>query len=245
MKMHKITAIALGITLATGALCTAPVHAQWAVYDAANWWENLITQLRAVQSNINEVQQIRNQIQQYQTMLKNTDGLTGGSWDQANDAMGRLADVMQEGQGISIAAGNYDSAFRARFPGYKPQENYSESYKKWNQTSRDSVLGALKVANMQTDGIQTEQQAISALRSAASSSGGQKAALDAGNQIALAQVNQMQQLRELMVAQMQAQGTYMAAQDQAAAARSTSIREASRYIDPREGWQPKPLELNK
>lgn len=245
---EKVSALATGVALAIGTfgmVASFSVPAQWAVYDAPSWIENMMTQLRALQSNMNEAQQLANQFKQYQNMIKNSDSLTGGSWNEASDAMGRLADMMEEGQGISVAAGNYDGAFRARFPGYKPQDNYAESYRKWNQTSRDSVLGALKVANMQTQGIQTEQQAINALRAAASSSGGQKAAIDASNQIALAQVDQMQQLRELMVAQLQAQGTYMAAQDQAVAAKAASVTEATRFKSAREGYKAGQIELKR
>ncbi|KLB61146.1 hypothetical protein XEUV455_23095, partial [Xanthomonas euvesicatoria] len=90
------------------------------------------------------------------------------------------------------------------------------SYDKWNTTTRDSVLGAMNVANLQTTGFKDEQQALAALKQAAGSTSGQKQAMDAANQIALAQVNQMQNLRELMVAQMQAEGTYIASQTQAA-----------------------------
>ena len=236
-------AAVLGVALATalgGSLMAPPAHAQWVVFDPTNYLQNFTTALRAVQSNINEAQQIAGDIERYRNMLKNTESLTGGDWSGMNNAIGRLDGLLQQGKGLAVSVGNYEQVFRTRFPGYKPGQNYAESYREWNETSMDSVLGALRVANMQVQGVGDERQAIARLRAAASSSGGQKAALDASNQIALSQVEQLQQLRELMVAQMQGQGTFMAAEAQSEAAKAGSIEKAASYKDPREGWTPKP-----
>jgi len=246
MNKQTLSSVALGLALALGVAAFTtpqPAAAQWVVFDPTNYVQSFLTQLRAVQSNVNEAQQIANQLQQLRNMAQNTEGLTGGSWNQANDALSRLDALLNEGRALAASAKYYDQASKSRFPGYEPQRDYSASYREWNQTTRDSVLSAMRVANMQVTGMRNETQMLASLRSAAASTGGQKAAIDAGNQIALAQINQLQQLRELMVAQMQAQSTYMASEAQAEAAKSTSIREASRYRDPRQGWKPKPIEV--
>lgn len=229
---HKLKAMALGIAIAVGAgsmSTTFDAKAQFVVFDPVNFMENMMSAYRTLTSNLNEAQQIQNQIQQYRNMVQNTNSLTGGTWDQADNVLGRLSDSLAQGQGLAVTGGQYESQFRSRFPGYSSTENYADSYKRWNETSRDSVFGALRAANIQAQGISNERQAMAALRNAASSTGGQKAALDAGNQIALANVNQLQQLRELMMAQIQAQGTHLAAQDQAAASRAAGVHEATRY----------------
>lgn len=243
----NLSALTLGLFLALGAaaaIAPKPATAQAAVFDPINLVQNFMQQLNGVASNLNEVRQLQQQLEQLRNMAQNTEGLTGGSWDQANAAITRLNALLQDGQSLAASASNYDQLFKSRFPGYEPQRNYSTSYETWNQTTRDSVLGAMRVANMQVRGMKNEDQALALLRSAASSAGGQKAALDAGNQIALAQINQLQQLRELMVAQMQAQSTYIASNAQAEAAQSMSIREAVRYRDPKQGWKPKPIQIH-
>jgi len=244
MKIHKSTALALAVAV-TGAGFTyiPPAKAQWAVFDPTNYTQNYLTQLRAVQSNVNEVRQIQAQLQQYDNMLRNTKSLDVHHLDTAIDALSRLDRVIGEGKSLAVSASDYDKAFKARFPGYQATTNYSENYREWSDTSRDSVLGALRVANLQARGAVTEEQALASLRSAVASADGQKAAVDAGNQIALAQIDQLQQLRELLVAQMQASGTYMAAQQQAEASKEASVREATKYRDPREGWKPKPIKI--
>lgn len=244
MKIQKSIALAVAFAIAGTAITHAPpAVAQWAVFDPTNYVQNFLQQLRAVQSNVNEVKQIQAQLQQYENMLRNTKSLDVRDVGSAIDALSRLDRVIGEGRSLAVTASDYEKAFKARFPGYRSAKNYSDSYRDWSDTSRDSVLGAMRVANMQTRGAMSEEQALASLRSAVASADGQKAAVDAGNQIALAQIAQLQQLRELMVAQMQATGTYMAAQQQAEASKEASIRDATKYRNPRDGWKPKPIKI--
>lgn len=241
---NNIKASLLAIALATGTMAIGlgssfNANAQWVVVDPTNYVANFMTQLRAVQSNINEVQQIAQQIQQVKYMAENSKSLSQGDWDRGADNIGRLADLLQTGNSLAVSGKDYAHQFQSMFPGYKQESDFSGSYDKWNQTTRDSVLGAMRVANMQMNGINDEQQALASLKQAAGSTSGQKQAIDAANQIALAQVGQMQNLRELMVAQMQSQGTYMAAQTQAEATRRGASKAAQTYQDPREGYTAK------
>ncbi|MCC8763715.1 P-type conjugative transfer protein TrbJ [Xanthomonas euvesicatoria pv. euvesicatoria] len=182
-------------------------------------------------------------LQQVKYMAENSKSLSQGDWDRGADNIGRLANLLQTGNSLAVSGKDYARQFQTMFPGYKAEKDFSGSYDKWNTTTRDSVLGAMNVANLQTTGFKDEQQALAALKQAAGSTSGQKQAMDAANQIALAQVNQMQNLRELMVAQMQAEGTYIASQTQAAQAKESSIRDATKYRDPREGFKPKPITI--
>lgn len=242
MMKTTFKALSLGVAIAVGAGLAnyaPPAAAQWTVFDPVNYVQNFLTQLRAVQSNINEVQQLAYQLQQYQNMLRNTESLTGGDWSGAVNAIDRLGRVLEHGQALAVSSRDFEELFRTRFPGYEAPDDYGESYRAWSETSRDSIYGAMRVANMQAQGIQNEQHAIQRLRAAASSTIGQKAAIDAANQVALAQVEQLQQLRELMMAQMQAEGAYMAAQEQKDAAQEALI-ERSLQRAPRVRSEPNP-----
>jgi P-type conjugative transfer protein TrbJ len=219
---ENMRVVAIGVALAIGAAAvTLPqsASAQWAVFDPTNYVQNYLQQLRAVQSNLNEVRQLQQQLQQLQNMAENTKGLTQGHWDMSSRSIDRLVGVLEAGEGLAVSGKNFESQFKTMFPGYKPDRNYSQQYDRWNRTTRDSVLGAMKVANMQVNGIQSEAQALNMLRSAAQSTTGQKQALDAANQIALASIDQLQQLRELMAAQTQIAGVQAAAAAQAEEAR--------------------------
>ncbi|MFK3845519.1 P-type conjugative transfer protein TrbJ [Stenotrophomonas sp. NPDC078853] len=245
MKANKKFAFTVAACLASlgGATYMVPVSAQLVVVDPTNYVANSMTQLRAVQSNLNEAKQIQQQLEALRYQAQNTRSLTQGAWSQGADTIARLANVLQEGSSLAVTAKDYARQFHTMFPGYKADHDVSRSYDRWNATTRDSVLGALKVANLQANGYRDEQQALLALKHAVGSTNGQKEALDAANHVALAQVTQMQSLRELMVAQMQAEGTYMAAQTQAAHSREESIRDATQYRDTRSGFKPKPIKI--
>jgi P-type conjugative transfer protein TrbJ len=234
----------LAITLAAGGAfvgmtASFPASAQLVTFDPTNYLTNFMTQLRAVQSNANEARQIQQQLQQLQNMEKNSKSLSQGDWNTAADAIGRMSKVLSEGQAISVSSRDFERQFKTMFPGYQSSRDFSGSYAQWNTTTRDSVLGAMRVANMQMNGIDTEQQALASLKSRVMSTSGQKEALDAANQISLTMVEQMQSLRELSVAQMQSEGTHLAAQNQAEATRRGAIKEASKYHDPRANYKPK------
>lgn len=229
-KWLKNVVLAFGVTAAMPLLFVAqPARAQWVTFDPTNYIQNFLTQLRAVESNINEAQQIANQISQLKNMAQNTGSLVGGEWTGMNDTLSRLDSVLSQGQSLALSSKSFDQQFRNYFPGYKDQQDYSKAYQDWNTTSMDSVRGALDAANLQYQGVQNEHDAIERLRTAAMSTSGQKAALDASNQIALQSVQQTQKLRELMMSQMQAQGTFMANQQQRDAAAAQSVDQALQY----------------
>ncbi|MCL1574862.1 P-type conjugative transfer protein TrbJ [Xanthomonas nasturtii] len=245
MKIHKTLAIAIAIAIAGASFSyTPPAAAQLVVVDPTNYIANYMTQLRAVISNSNEVRQIQQQLQALQNMQQNTESLRGLDLQNEGQALiGKLSDSLKQGQALSMSGKDFNQQFQTMFPGYKPDRDYSASYDKWNQTTRDSVMGAMTQAGMQLAGIRDEQTALAELRKAATGTTGQKQAIDAANQIALKQVESMQSLRGLMVAQMQAEGTHIAAQTQAAQAKEASIRDASQYRDPRAGFKPKPIRI--
>lgn len=243
MRLMKLAAFVVLISSVGAAITASPGAHATTVFDPTNFVQNFMQQLRGVQSNINETEQLQAQLQQYQNMLRNTQSLNVEDLPSAIDALSRLDRVIKEGKSLAVSAGDYEVAFKARFPGFQPGASFSEGYREWSATSRDSILGAMRVANLQARGARSEEEALASLKSAVRSADGQKAAVDAGNQSALAQISQLQQLRELMLAQMQATGTYMAANQQTDESRESSIREASKYRDPREGWKPKPIRI--
>jgi P-type conjugative transfer protein TrbJ len=239
-KTTLATALALGI----GSVALERAHAQMAVVDPINYIPNYLTTLQTLESNVNEARMIAQTIQQYQNMLKNTESLSNGQWTDATRTLDELANVAQSGQAIAYSMKNMDSTFRSRFPGYKvlgadPQS----SYEQWSTTSLDSIRGAMDAANLQSNDLHDEGSAIAQLKQQADGSQGQKAALDAANRIAIMQVQQQQKLRQLTMAQMQAQGGYMAAQAQKEATQDATDRSATRYVDPKVGVKTTPFDL--
>lgn len=198
------------VTIAAWLMMSAQAWAQWVVWDPTNFVQNYVSAIDSVQSNINEATQIANQIRQYQVMLKNSATLTDGEWVSVSSTLNRLADIAKQGQGIAYSMSSLDQTFRERFPSYQPTGDYSASLRGWSATSLDSIRGALASAGAVADQRADESTQFERLTAAAANAVGQKAALDAGNQIAVAQIGQLQELKALVSAQLQAQSAYMA-----------------------------------
>ncbi len=163
----------------------------------------------------NQVEQITNQIKIYENMLQNTLQLPENVWGEAQQNLAKLQSIVQQGQGIAFSMGNLDDTLKSRFQSYSDfQSNlpngtdFSDTYKSWSDTNRDTIASTLKAAGYTADQFQTEESTMSTLRSQSSSAVGQMQALQVGHEIANQQVEQMQKLRGLVSQQMTMMGTW-------------------------------------
>lgn len=239
-QMRKVM---VSLVVALTCAISGEVGAQWIVNDPINFVQNTLTALDSVTSNINEARQIAAQLQQYENMVQNTASLPAQTWNSAQATLNQLQNVVQTGNSIAYSMSNVGTAFQQRFPGYKAQTNPQQAYSSWSSTALDSIRGSLQAANVQSSNITDETSALSALRSLADGSDGQKAAIDAGNRIATMQVEQQQKLRQLIMAQMQSQNAYMATQVQNQDQQRSSIQAASQYVDPSKGVTPQSFKI--
>lgn len=168
--------------------------------------------------NAAELQQIHAQFQQLSHIVQQGSRLGPHMWGNTMSQLQQLAKIAREGQAMAYSMSQIDSEFRNRFKGYnnysKINENghFSQQYQQWSNTVRDSLSGTLKSMNMQYDQFNTEEKTLKQLEQISQSATGRMQAIQAGNQISAQQVRQTQKLRSLMMAQMQAQVSYMAAE---------------------------------
>jgi P-type conjugative transfer protein TrbJ len=97
------------------------------------------------------------------------------------------------------------------FPGYKADNKYFVQYKKWSDTTLDTIRGVLRAAGLQSRQLATEQAVIEALRRKAASPVGRMQALQVLQQLAENQVEQLMKLRQLMIADLSSKQAYQAA----------------------------------
>ncbi len=175
--------------------------------------------INQAQQLAHEVQMIQNQLSMYQNMLDNTANLSNFEWGQAYTNLQSLASIVQQGNAIAYSSANMDAQWAQRYQGYSNYlantygaSNFRSDYQNWYTTQRDSVHGALKAANLQQQQFATEETTLNTLENMSETATGRMQAIKVGNQIAMQQVRQTQKLRELVMAQMQAQGNYMEAQ---------------------------------
>jgi P-type conjugative transfer protein TrbJ len=194
-------------------LLVAPSGA-WAyamvVLDPTNLVQNTIAALKAIESVINEVQMIANQIKQIENMVQNTRSY-GGVWDQeALPRLIRLGQIIEQEQAIAYAMSGMDRVFRERYPGYRPITDWATVYDQWTRATLDTLRGSLAAVRLHADDFADEQRRIQTLTALSDSAEGRMQVLQAGNMLAAEQIQQLAKLRQLMMAQINAQNVYMA-----------------------------------
>ncbi|MCI0370753.1 MAG: P-type conjugative transfer protein TrbJ [candidate division NC10 bacterium] len=210
-----------GLLLALAPPAAAPI----AVIDVANLAQNTMTALQMVESVLKEIEIIRNQITQIENMVQNTTRW-GGLWDtDALPRLRRLGQIIEQEQAIAYQMAGIDAEFRRRFPGYRPVTDWGREYELWTRTTMDTLRGTLNAARMHAENFATEQGRIQALQAMSDSAEGRMQALQVGNMMAAEQLQQLVQLRQLVLAQMNAQNVYMAHQVNRDAQRAATVGE--------------------
>ena len=180
------------------------------VLDPTNLIQNTISALKAVESVINEVQMIANQVQQIENMAQNTRRY-GGVWDrEALPRLMRLGQIIDQEQAIAYAMAGMDRVFRERYPGYRPVTNWAGAYDQWTRTTLDTLRGSLAAVRLHADDFADEQRRIQTLTALSDSAEGRMQATQAANMLAAEQIQQLVKLRQIMMAQINAQNIYMA-----------------------------------
>ncbi|MFJ3317224.1 P-type conjugative transfer protein TrbJ [Herbaspirillum huttiense] len=171
------------------------------------------------------LQQTATQLRQYQTMLTNLEkmvpsGLLDSSAQKLfndmnmNGVFNNLRTIVVLGQKLAYSSSQIDEQFRRANPGYGNYSsmNYGQAYKDWNDNTFTAIQNSTKTVAVQSEDLASESGLISQLATSSSTATGQMAAIQAGNQVGIAMVGQLQKLRQLQMAQMDAQNRYSAGQ---------------------------------
>src|SRR5213080_3863970 len=220
-----VALFALAVVLALAAT-PAVTMGQLPVIDAANLIQTTLTALKTIESVINEVEMIANQVRQIENMIQNTRNYGRGVWDtEALPRLVRLGQVIDQEQAIAYSMANVDALFRQRYPGYRPVTDWSREYDTWTRTTLDTLRGTLSSVRLHAGDFATEQARIQALQAMSDSAEGRMQALQLGNMMAGEQLQQLVKLRQLVMAQINAQNVYMATQTNREAQRAATQSE--------------------
>jgi type IV secretion system protein TrbJ len=189
-----------------------PAYSQFGLGLGATEVTQLLNHGELVMQYLRQAEQLTEAVKQTADMLKNGKILPTQIFGPIAADLKSLASIVQGGQALSYSLANLDSLFRTRFPGYGyAGTGYFTQYRSWSQTSLDTTLGALRVAGLQGQQLQSEQSILTSLRSMAQTSDGRMEALQVMGQISEQQVQQLMKLRELMMADMSSKQSYQAA----------------------------------
>ena len=125
-----------------------------------------------------------------------------------------------EGRAVAYSSGQIDEDYQREYRDFeyyaqRQQGNHdalAERYRDWSQSNHDSVRGALRAAGLQAQQFDREDSALRSIEAQIENAAGTKQLLQAGGSIAAMQVEQLQKLRQLQMAQIQLQASHVGGQ---------------------------------
>ena len=121
-----------------------------------------------------------------------------------------LGGIIQQQGGLSYTLSNLQSQFQQQFPGYTVPSNPDQQEAKNIATTLNTLNGTLAAAQSQAQNFANEQAQFGELEGMNKTAAGNLQAIEVGNEIALQQVQQIQMLRQLVVAMINAQNVVAA-----------------------------------
>ncbi|WLG38557.1 P-type conjugative transfer protein TrbJ [Pseudomonas rhodesiae] len=215
----------------------------YAVYcsNCSTFYQQMFEYAEAVNTALTTAEQLQTQIQQYQNMVTQGTGLPSTMFGSIASDLKNVANIYTRSQSLGRKIQNMDSQFNTAFPGFQSYLNQAANSaevparERYQEQNRDSVKAALEAANLNTRTFESEDTQLDHMVARSQSAVGRMQAIQAGNEIASQNVQQLQKLRDLLATQINMQGNYMAQQgDRKAASEAAEQKFEAR----RNNWGP-------
>jgi P-type conjugative transfer protein TrbJ len=205
---------------ATSFVSPPPAHAQWVVecVNCSTVFSQAMQYAKEVETAINTAQQLQTQIQQYQNMVTQGLSLPSSMFNRITGDFQRIQSLYQQSKSLAGNMTDFDSRFRSQFGDYnrylsqvgQSPTYMADNYKRWSEQGLDSMRVAMQSAGMNVGAITSEDAMLSQLVARSQNAQGRMQAIQAGNEIAAQQVQQMQKLRQMLNSQIQSQSMWYA-----------------------------------
>ena len=242
----KITAL---IVMGVGGAATLkpePAYAGIPVIDVTSLTQHIVSAVQNVQQVLQSIQSYQTQIQQFQQEILNTLQPNNFLWDDANNIVNSLLNEIDTISNFANQFGNIDNYLdrfqdvatyrnapclangcnRAQMQNFLQQQRNQKNQKsnEVNQTNRAIIKGI----EAQQQQMQQDAQALRNLQLNAQGTQGQVQVLQAANQLASNQAQQLIQIRGLLVSQQNAlAASQLLEQDEKALQEAASLQASS------------------
>lgn len=222
--------------------CSSASFAQWAVFDVANYSQNLLTAARELQQIDNQIHQLQNEA----TMLVNQGrNLTSLNYDSLSQLLTTLATTNQlitQAQGLTFNVAQSQATFNRLYPSSygasaTNAQMVQDAQTRW-QTSVQALQSATQMQSQAAQNLLSDQNVLSGLVTRSQGAVGALQASQATNQLLALIARQAIQAQQLTVSQDRA-----TALDQARAAADEAQAEQvrSRFIGNGPQYTPQPV----
>ncbi|WP_370694817.1 P-type conjugative transfer protein TrbJ [Pseudomonas sp. FP597] len=211
----KSTSLSVGLYLAP-----SPAYAIYCS-NCSTFYQQMFEYAEAVNTALNTAEQLQTQIQQYQNMVTQGTGLPSTMFGSIAADLKNVTNIYTRSQSLGRQIQNMDSQFNTAFPGFESYLNQAansagvparDRYQKWSEQGSDNIKTALEAANLNTSTLESEDVQLDRMVARSQSAVGRMQAIQAGNEIASQNVQQLQKLRDLTATQIHMQGNYIAQQ---------------------------------
>ncbi|HEY7391837.1 MAG TPA: P-type conjugative transfer protein TrbJ [Bryobacteraceae bacterium] len=176
----------------------------------ATEFTQILNHVELVSSYAVQANQLAQQIQILADAIKNSKRISAQTFWNIGADLAALASIVQGGRAIAYSLGDLDAMWHKTYSGYASyaRTGYYARYENWAQTTLDTVAGAMRAAGLQGQELTNEVALITNLESQSESADGRLLALNVATQMADQQAQQMQKLREIMLADMQSKAAF-------------------------------------
>jgi P-type conjugative transfer protein TrbJ len=207
MTHKKLAALLLATTISFAGVA-APASAQWAVFDASNYVQNVLEAARALQQINNQIQSLQNEATMLTNMGKNLQSLNGSSLNSIVSDLTQISTLMNQAQGISFNVNASQTAFAQTYPQSYAASTTSgtlagDALKRW-QDAMAAFHQTLTVQSQVAQNVQTDTATLSQLVTASQGAVGNLQVSQATNQLLALSIKQQLQIQSMMAAQYRA-----------------------------------------
>jgi len=231
MKSRFLSAL-LATTMSIGgfAAVVVPVAPAAAipVFDATNYSQNILQAARALQQINQQIQSLQNEAIMIQNQARNLQRLDFSAVTRLNSNFQRVDQLMGQAQGISFRVNQFESQFRAMYPGQAGQVIARDARIAAARSRLESVMSAFRgtmgLQAQVVENVQADSRLLTELVEQSQGAAGSLQAQQATNQLLALATQQQFQLQTLMAAQFRVEAMEQARRAQA----ETEAREATR-----------------
>jgi type IV secretion system protein TrbJ len=222
--MNKRILSTLAIILLLSNTSGKEAQAQWAVIDAPNLVENIISALQNVQTVLNQVTQLSHEVQalayQAQNLKTLPASVSGSVLGTYTTQFSSLVGAMGSMNGIASNLSKLTAQYNATYPntalaqGPLSNASINTQLTGWLNQSRSVYQGAYNTQAQVMSSLQADSTNVHTLLQTSGSSQGALDAIQAGNQLSGQVAAQLMKLNSQMAANNQAQMNWIAQQTQ-------------------------------
>jgi len=182
-----------------------PALAQWAVFDSANYAQNVLEAARALRQIDNQIQDLQNQALMLQNMGQNLTALNSSQLGAMVASLTQISSLMNKAKGIAFNVDATDTAFAQSYPQAYPGTTsiatlQGDAHQRW-MDAMAAFKRTLEVQAQVSQNVQADAPTLSSLVSASQGAAGNLAVNQATNQLLALSIKQQLQIQSLMAAQ--------------------------------------------